>query len=349
MEKTSNNKDKTKEYASMIDNFIYGNWLTSITYTFAELAIADILYKNPLDIDEISKRTDTNPKLLKRFLRCAANLGFVRTSENKYYIAPMGDLLRTEHPLSRRDAARLNGANYRYQPWGYLVDILRQGNSQSFSPTFEKGSLNYLSDKPELLEVFHNAMTRITEEENLPIVSSYDFSKFKHIVDIGCGLGSFLKTILRENEHIKGTMFDLESTLNMEDNIIEDDLKDRLDKVSGDFFNDTIPNADLYILKNVIHNWNEENALKLLKNIYTSMSSDKNNVADKRLLIIENTIKDNDDYNIANWMDLNFMILVDGAERSVNDYKSFVQEAGFKISNVIPTPTGRDIIELTIA
>lgn len=348
MRKSPKNEDKTSQYASTIDGFIYGNWLTSITYAFAELAIADILFQNPMEIEEISIKTQTNSKLLKRFLRCAANLGFITTNYNKYVLTPMGELLRTTHPNSRRDIARLNGANYRYQPWSNLVEILKQGNSESFSPTYTNGSLDYLADKPELLKVFHNAMTSINERENIPIASSYDFSNFSNIVDIGCGQGSLIKTILDLNPHLKGIMFDLESTFDLHNNIIEAKYKNRLSMVKGDFFEDKIPITDLYILKNVIHNWNEKDALKLLKNIYSSMNSDKSQISKKRLLIIENTIKDNDDYNIANWMDLNFMILVDGAERSIEEYRSFVEKAGFIISEVIPTSVGRDIIELSI-
>ncbi len=339
-----NQQDETHKYASVIDKFIYGNWPTCIVYTFAELAIADLLYQKPAGIDEISNKTQTDPAMLKRFFSCAANLGLLRTSENLYYLTPMGEFLCSDHPQSRRDAARLNGAAYRYQPWGHLVEILRQGDSLPFSPSCENGTLDYLSEKPALLKVFHDAMTRISDEENLPIVSSYDFSRFKNVVDIGCGQGGFMKTILSKNNHIRGIMFDLESTLST----LEDNYENRLDRISGDFFCDPIPCADLYILKNVIHNWNEEKALMILKNIYSSMSSAGNSDAGKRLLIIENTIKHNDDYNVANWMDLNFMILVNGAERTLEDYQLFVKKAGFVVVKVISTPAGRDILELAI-
>lgn len=338
------NQDEINEFASVIDKFIYGNWPTCIVYTFAELAIADLLYEKPVNLYEISNTTQTDPAMLKRFLKCAANIGLIRTAENLYYVTPMGELLRSDHPQSRRAAARLNGAAYRYQPWGHLVDILRQGDSSSFSPCCENGTLDYLSDKPALLKVFHDAMSKISDEENLPIVASYDFSQFNSVVDIGCGQGGFLKTILSENQDIRGIMFDLEPTLAA----IVDNDEDRLDRISGDFFSDTIPGADLYILKNVIHNWSEEKALMILKNIYSSMVSAGDAGVGKRLLIIENTIKHGDDYNVANWMDLNFMILVNGAERTLEDYHAFVKKAGFVIVKVIPTPVGRDIIELTV-
>jgi hypothetical protein len=231
------------------------------------------------------------------------------------------------------------------------VQILRDGNSKKWSPTYEKGTLDYLSDKPQYLKMFQQAMNNASEEENLPIASSYDFSSYNHIVDVGGGTGNFLKTILRINPQLNGTIYDLKMTLELAEYDNKTDINKRMKREEGDFFEFVPDTGDIYLLKNVIHNWPEEKALLLLENISLAMKSVKSNqtaVKDKKLLIIENIIEEKKGVNAANWLDLNFMILVDGKERSLLEYHELAAHKGFMINRIIPTPTSRKILELSI-
>ncbi|MDX8400248.1 MAG: methyltransferase [Gallionellaceae bacterium] len=352
MYQTRTDYDKQTKLIVEMRSHIYGNWRTCVTYVFAELNIADYLSDSPKDIHELSSLSDTNSKALARFLRCASGLGFTKrdSATGKYSITTFGALLSSDHPQSQRNAARLNGAPYRYEPWGRLLETIRDGDCRNVSPTYLNGSLDYLADKPECLEVFQKAMTELSAEQNEALALAYDFSSYKHVVDIGCGQGSFLKAILRLNESLRGIMFDLELTLNTETSTDDTSLFNRLSRENGDFFKEVPSGCDLYIIKNVIHNWPEEKAEKLLKTIYAGMTACGDNVAvnRKRLLIIENIIPEGDENNLAVWLDLNFVALVDGAERTLEEYRTLSKKAGFAISNLFTTPVGRHIIELKV-
>lgn len=340
-----------QENTAIINRLIYGNWQTQVIYVYAELGIADILYKEPKSLDYIAETLHLHKDYLKRFLRCASNLGLLAAdaSTGLYSISERGKLLSSEHPYSKREEARLNGADYRYQPWGNLIKILKYGMSEEYSPTYKNGSLDYLKDKPEQLKTFHRAMSGISHSENAAIVKDYDFTAYSSVLDIGSGEGSFIKSILDKGTHLTGYMFDLKKTF---DKDVEDKYKGRLFQKYGDFFHEIPDNADLYTMKNVIHNWPENKVIKLLENTRQAMLSQKNNAtppAKKRLLIVENIVPENDEDSIAAWMDLNFMILIDGAERTLSEYRQLGSKCGLALTNTFKTDSGRHILEYALA
>ena len=325
---------------------IYGNWQTMTTCAFAELGLADLLHGAPQTAEELASATETDPRALLRFLRCCGQLSFVHmdTKTSRFSLTPFGDLLRSDHPGSQRAAARLNGAPYRYEPWGKLVDILKSGSSKGRSPTFEEGSLAYLSDKPHLLNVFQRAMTDLSVLEDDAIAASYDFARFQHIVDVGCGRGTLIKAIMRAHPHLQGTMFDLTESLAEVDGP-DDEFADRLSRAGGDFF-ESIPDCgDVYIMKNVVHNWPEAKVLTILKTARDAMMRSSPG-RHKRLLIIEYLMPEGNEKSVVKWIDMNFFILVDGGDRTADEYQKLVARAGFDVLDFIETPVGRHIIEL---
>ncbi len=336
---------------SIVNRMIYGNWMTQVTYVFAELGVTDVLSAGPKSINELAGIFAINKNYLKRFLRCASDLGFLSYDNTTclYYISERGKLLGSDHPFSKREEARLNGAEYRYQPWGNLIEILKHGMSKEYSPTFENGTLDYLKDKPELLKTFHKAMSCISVRENSSIIKEYDFSKFSHVMDIGSGEGSFIKSILNKEPHLIGYMFDLKETFGK---YFDNKYDGRLIQKYGDFFNEIPDCADLYTMKNVIHNWPESKVINLLENTRDAMLSQKNiktHPSLKRVLIIENLSPENGEASIANWMDLNFLILIDGAERTLSEYLILAARCGLSLQNFIKTSSGRHILEFSLS
>jgi len=337
-----------KQNINAISQMIYGNWMQQVTYAFAELGIADTLFEAPQDCRQLAEKLNLQLKYLKRFLRCAIEIGYVEyDSANAIYnISKRGELLSSHHPYSKNAEARLNGSDYRYNPWGNLVHILKNGHHETYSPTLVNGTLEYLKNKPEQLNVFHQAMYHVWRTENDEITKSFDFSPFSTVMDIGCGTGSFLVSILKTNVHLKGIMFDLVDTF---DKLIIDN--ERVTLQAGDFFEKIPDTADLYMMKNVIHNWPEHKAEQLMKNVHRAMTSAQGIRTDpskKRLLIIENILPDDGIPHISNWMDLNFMVLIDGMERTRKEYKTLGQDCGFKLKKIHKTTTNRDIIEYAL-
>lgn len=338
---------------------IYGNWATAVTYAFAELGLADCFDGSPRTAQYLAEKTDTVADPLERFLRCAGNLDLVKSTEtseqNTFELSSLGELLKSDHPKSQRAAARLNGAPYRYHPWGHLTGILKQGPSQLFSETMESGTLDFLAEKPELKAVFHQAMTDLSVRDDQAISQSYPFADFKHIIDIGCGHGSLIKAILENYPKSSGTMFDRQDTfeqLKSEPSYKPSnlELEGRLALTGGDFF-ETIPtNGDLYILKNTIHNWPEDEAKQLLLSVSKAMAAETTQSPNKRLLIIEYLVSaDEASSEMANWLDLNFMILINGKSRSLNEYIELAESAGLVLDATYPTPIGRKILEFKLA
>lgn len=168
--------NELQENLSIVNRLIYGNWMTQVTYVFAELGVADILSSDFKNLDQLTELLDVNKNYLKRFLRCASDLGFVsyNNSTGLYQLLERGKLLGSDHPASKREEARLNGADYRYQPWGNLIKVLKYGMKEEYSSTYKSGSIDYLKDKPEMLKTFHKAMSGISITENNSIVEAYD-------------------------------------------------------------------------------------------------------------------------------------------------------------------------------
>ena len=174
-------KGELGENIKTLSQMIYGNWMQQCTYTFAELAMADVLYNSSKTCEKLAKDLKLKGHYLRPFLRCVDELGFIKfnSKTKKYALTELGALLRSDHPYSKRAEARLNGADYRYKPWGNIVDILKNGNGKEYSPTVEKGTLPYLQDKPKDLQIFHEAMLKKWETEDSKIVEAFDFSSFQ--------------------------------------------------------------------------------------------------------------------------------------------------------------------------
>jgi hypothetical protein len=339
-------KESMAENIKTLSQMIYGNWLQQCTYTFAELAMADVLYNSSKTCETLAKDLKLKGHYLRPFLRCVDELGFIKLNlkTKEYMLTELGALLRSDHPYSKRAEAQLNGADYRYKPWGNLVNILKNGNGKAYSPTVEKGTLTYLKDKPEDLQVFHEAMLKIWKTEDSKIVKAFDFSSFQKVIDIGGGKGSFLISILKQNKNLKGVVFDLAATFE-KSNLNENN------RILGDFFEEIPDHADIYTMKNVIHNWPEEKAKKIMRNIRKAMSSSSSvdtPIKNKRLLIIENVLPDDGSSDISNWMSLNFMILVDGQERNKKEYKTLGEDCGFRLEKIHTTDTNRKILEYSL-
>jgi len=328
---------------------IYGNWNTCVTCAFAELNLADLLATGDRSAGELAQATATNPDALTRFLRCAAGLELVewRPTTHTYRLTALGELLTTDHPASQRAAAQLNGADYRYQPWGRLVEVLRQGSSRAISPTAEHGSLAYLATRPPQMAVFHRAMTDLSTTDNAVLAAAYDFDRFTHVIDIGCGEGGLLRHILAAHPAVIGTLFDLETALPPLSPADATAFGVRLRRQPGDFFQAIPAGADLYLMKNVIHNWPEARALQLLRNVYTALTTDPARTSHRRLLIIEYLLDDGP--SIAAWLDLNFLVLVDGRERTLAEYRTLGAQVGLMLTQALPTATGRHILEFAAA
>lgn len=339
---------------------IYGNFTTMIAYVYAELDIAGLLDGQPLTVEQLAERTGTDREALGRLLRAAAVLRFheIDPDSGRLVLTRFGELLRQDDPRSVRSIARLNGAEYRYMPWGRLLDYLRTGTGRDISPTWGRATSEYLASEPELLEVFEDAMTQLGRstptgiDENRSIVEALDLSGHRRLIDIGGGHGTLLMALLEANPTLTGALFDLPIVLARLE--VPDGLAGRLEIVPGDYMSAVPGGYDGYLMKNVIHNLPEADHLEMLRNIRRAMVEDHPDqvaLPDRRLFLCEMILSaDGRSSPSAALTDLNLNLLVGGVERSAADFDALLGRAGLEIVTILDLGAlDRKIIETRVA
>ncbi len=345
---------ETRAAIARLQQHIQAYMRTCVIHAFAELGLADALQQQPQTLTELSLATQTDAQALKRLLRCAQSMALVRTDAagQCYTLMPDGQLLCSDHPFSQRQFTRLMGAWHRYEPWGHLAQIVKQGSSEGFSPTYGEDSMHFMKDQPEATDIYHQGMRGYSAWTDTILIEAYDFSPFRHVIELGAGDGSFLKALLARHPFLAGTLFDIDPC----ESGMRPAGDNRLQCRQGSFFDASqIPaDGDLYVMKNVIHNFNDTKKSAILKNVCTAMANGAQNARDlahRRLLLIEYVLdEDGDNRNmVADWIDLHLFILNDGGESTLAQYRQLGRQAGLALTRAIPTPIGRFYLEFSCA
>ena len=321
-----------------LGQMICGYWISQSIYVAAKLGIADELQKSPCTVKELAGRLSVNESALYRLLRALASVGiFKEESEGWFSLTPTAELLRHDHPESKKAFATLSGALY--QAWGNIEYAVKTGN-QSFKETYKMPLFEFLTRNPEQGKIFDAAMTGIHGGETGPMLDAYDFSAFKTVADIGGGNGLTLSVLLTRYPQMKGILFDLPDVVKRsEANIKKSALAPRCALTGGDFFK-AVPQADAYVLRHIIHDWPDDQAVVLLKNCRAAMNKGG------KVLIVENVIPADNSPHFGKWLDL-MMLVIGGKERTEQEYKILLRQAGLKMTRVIPTALEISIVEGT--
>jgi hypothetical protein len=302
----------------------------------AKLALADLVASGPKSIEELADATHTHGPSLARFLRALTSLGiFVEDTTGRYRQTALSDTLRSDHPESIRPSAMMLGAHFVWRPSGALEETVRTGQP-SFERVYDTPFFEYLAGHSDEAAVFNAAMSS-SPDYLAAIVGAYDFSKFDRIVDVGGGHGLLLAGILSANPRLRGVLHDLPAVVTGVSALRQEPISQRCEIIGGDFFKGVPAGADAYILKGIIHDWNDEAALKILKNCRRVIRSDGT------LLLVGAVLTPSTDPTTA-LMDMLMMVLTSGRERTESELRSLLQEAGFSMVQVIRA-AGVSIIE----
>lgn len=314
-----------------------GYWMTQAIHVSAELGIADLLAGGPRTAEELAKFTDTDSIALYRLLRALASAGiFSEDDLGRFSLTPLAEPLRSDLPGSQRPFAVMMGSEF-YQIWGTLLKAVRKG-SHVLNETFGMPFFEYMTRNPERHDIYDAAMTGVHGAETEPMLDAYDFSAFRTVVDIGGGNGSMLSAILRRYPSVKGILFDLPPVADRARTAIAgSDLSDRLHVMGGDFFS-AVPHGDAYVIRHVIHDWNDRDAVAILRNCREAMNPDG------RVLVVEFVIPAGNSPSFGKWLDL-MMLVVGGQERTGEQYRNLFSEAGLKLNRIIPTAHEVSVIE----
>ncbi len=329
-------KDNQRPPNLKIWQLVLGFANTNIIYTLAKLNVFEQLRENPKTLQQLSKDLKLNKEVLFRTLRFAIMLNAVSLNKDRYLLTESGKYLLRNVPGSIYELLMLIGSNTWQKNWGNLSYALKTGESV-FDKEMDCSFFEYLNNNLEEGEHFNCWMNDISKMFSSTFIKSYDFSKFRTICDIGGGQGILLKEILLSNNNLKGILYDQESVLK---NHSLSEFGNRAVIKSGNFFEE-IPNADLLILKSIIHDWDDNNAVKILKVCKGVMNSKT------KMILIEMVIDKKPDF-IECYYDIGMQIMFGSKERSANDFKLLLNKAGLKLNQIINTNSPFKIIEVSL-
>jgi hypothetical protein len=307
-------------------------------HAYASTGIADALGATPRSVAEIAQAAAVRPDELHRLLRFLATIGVVREDETACFAATaLGEALRPGGLSVVRDNTRLVGSMFF---WYALADLGRQlvTGDVAFKAATGRSFYEHLDDNPGDAAVFNAAMDTLSSINIPAILAAYDFSSYHRIVDIAGGKGALISAILKKYPTSRGVLFDFRSVL--EGTAVAPGISERLECISGNFF-DTIPSeGDAYILRQVLHNWNDGDAARILRRCREAITKDE------RLLVIE-TAPPRGANQGNNWaaLDLLMMVLLGGRERTLAEFEQLLSQEGFRPDRIIPTRSPFSIIE----
>jgi hypothetical protein len=323
---------------------ITGAWASQAICVAATLGLADLLAQEHQSEEALAHATGTQPAALARLLRALASLGVFRETEQGLFAStPLGDQLRSEVSGSLRNLAMMVGAPEARRAWSDLTYSVRTGNS-AFQNIFGTDTYEYRTRHPEERAVFNAAMADMTRQVAAAAVAAYDFSRFRCIVDAGGGNGALLASLLTTTPGLNGILFDLPSgTEGAPELIAAAGISERCKIIHGDFFKAVPAGADAYILKSVMHNWNDEICCTILKNCAAVMSEST------RLLLLEQVLPARIEavplHRRVLMTDLNMLVMTGGCERGEAQYNQILRESGLEIRAIVPTASSFSIIE----
>lgn len=331
------------EAEMILDRMIEGYKDTQFVALAARLGIADLLGDGPLTSDQLADATGSNPDALYRALRVLAVRGIVaELPERRFAITPLSDLLRTEHPASRREAAVFDAGPW-YRAYGALTHTVATGEN-AFRHVHGVSLFEYLADNPDEARMFDRRMTSFSSEEIPQIVEAYDFSGARTVVDVGGGEGQLLSAVLEVHPALRGVLFDLPHVVGgTEHRLGEGAVADRCTIVGGDFFESVPKAADLYLLKWIIHDWADDDAVKILSNCARAMDPAG------RVVLAEVVIGAANSGDDGPMRDVHMMVLPGGRERTEAEFAQLLAAAGLRLTRVIVTSGVMCLLEAELA
>jgi hypothetical protein len=314
--------------------------MIQMIYVVSKLKIADLLSKGPVNVEDLAIASNAHAPTLYRLLRALASLGIFREIESRRFeLTDVAELLRSDSPDSMRTHALWIGEPWRWRPYGELLYCVRTGQP-AFPHVFGQNMFDYLTADPEADAIFNQRMVEMTNRQRAAVLDTYDFSQSRVVIDVGGGHGTLISAILNRYPAAQGMIVDLPLVVEGAGTLLSAaGVLDRCKLVGGSFFEALPKGGDIYILKQVIHDWDNEHALSILQNCRAAMEEDST------LLLIERVIPLGNDPHRGKIADIEMLTLFGSQERTEEEYRNLLSSAGFTLNTIIPTPADIDVIE----
>ena len=315
--------------AMELRRMIFGLVVSQIVATVARLGLADELAEGPRSSDDLAQVTGADPDALARLLRASVALGLFREAGvGQVALSPPGEWLRSG-PRSLRHLAVAMAAPAHWRSLERLPDVIVTGRSAP-GDVLGMSLWEYYRHNPEERAAFASAMGDISAVVAEEVVAHYDVSRFERIVDVGGSQGILLARLLEANPRARGVLFDLPELVSEADrHLRRRGLADRVEIVGGDFFSDVPPGGDLYLLKHILHDWDDQHAARILERCRAAGGEGS------VLLLVERLLGPGSD-SVAYIADMLMLTMFGGRERTEREYQSLLEGAGYRLERVVP-------------
>jgi len=314
--------------------------VTQTIYAGVELEIPDLLAEGERTADDLADASGADPATLYRLLRALASLGIVHEGDERMFsLTDLGRPLRSDVPGSLRGWVRLQGRDYLWRSWGNLANAVREGQN-SFRMVHGADIWEWRAEHADESAIFDEAMRSMTIGANASILDAYDFGRFGTIVDVAGGNGTLIAAVLATHPAARGILFDQEHVVSGAEPILRAaGVLDRCEIVAGSFFESVPEGADAYVLKWIIHDWEDEESVAILRTCRAAMRTDA------VVLLIERDLGRPNEDPVAKLADLNMLVMPGGRERTLDEYAALFDAADLRLVAAHPTTSGHLVIE----
>jgi hypothetical protein len=326
--------------SAQLMNLVSGKWVARAISVAAELGIADLLAHGERTTAELAQACGAHEPSLYRLLRALASLEiFAETTPRTFTLTPIAECLRSDAPNSLRGMARFIATPLAWRSWEFLLESVRTGKT-GVEHMGVGNPFDYLKEHPDEATVFHDAMTDLSRLSAPTLADAYDFGRFRKLVDVAGGHGMLLTAVLERYPSLHGIVYDLPGVVKgTQEAIRAAGLEGRCEAIGGDFFESVPEGADGYVMKSIIHDWDDERAIAILRNCRRAIAEDG------RLLVIEMVILPGNEPAFGKLLDLEMLAIPGGRERTKEEYRELFAAAGFELTQVIPTRSPQSLLE----
>jgi ubiquinone/menaquinone biosynthesis C-methylase UbiE len=314
--------------AKVLD-LIFGRWRSQILYVGVKLGIFDALGKGPNNASAIAHELGLDPSLTHRLMRALGSLDLLaEDTEQTFSLTEAGERLRSDHPQTLRGVTLLEEGPEHYAIWKHLPEMIRDGKQNAFVREFGRMAFDHAGHDPDYAEVFDGAMSSYSRTQAswvLEALKSYDFSKMTHVCDVGGGQGFMVCQFLEKYPHLRGTVLERSEVISDRARLWAQrmGIGDRCEYVAGNMF-EAVPSADAYIMKLILHDWNDDECVQILRNQYRAAN------VGGRVFLVEHVITDPNTPHFSKLFDIHMMCWGTGRERTQEEYAALLKKAGWE-------------------
>jgi hypothetical protein len=310
-------------------------------YAAITLDVADHLAAGPRDVADLARTTGANEDALFRILRLLASLGvFEETGPRRFALTPAAALLRKDVPGSLRGMAAFLPDPLHLRVYANVMESVMTGTPAA-DVTLGMPVFKYLAENPDYSKVFNDAMTTFSAPVIEAALEAYDFSQIGTLVDVAGGHGEVLMSILKKHPNVRGVLTDVGHVIDgAKTRIASAGLADRCQAEPCDFFQAVPEGGDAYIMKHIIHDWDDARATTILRNIGKAMGGKRGKV-----ILLESVIAAGDTPDLGKFIDIEMLLMPGGKERSADEFRALFAGAGFELTKIVPTKSPLSVVE----